>query len=127
MPGRYCLPRHSIPFKSRNEGDTYIRWRGGQWAWQVLLTTSQDTIQLKKRALKTSRMTWRAMGLADIVRPAMGRHSKQETRVQNTWDDVAGNMRPAVRVGRVPQDGLGGPVQVVSFKTRVETAPGFSA
>jgi len=31
-PGSYCLPRHRMPFKSRNEASKCVRRRCGQWA-----------------------------------------------------------------------------------------------
>jgi len=34
---RYCSPRHRMPFNSRNDGS---KWRGGRWAWHMLLAAS---------------------------------------------------------------------------------------
>jgi len=44
-------------------------------------------------------MTWRAMGLVDIVRNVVGCHLTQERRVPNALDDVAGNLCQALAQG----------------------------
>ena len=43
-------------------------------------------------------MVWRSMGLADIAR-----QDTQETRVQMRGDDMAGNVRRALRLGTTPR------------------------
>jgi hypothetical protein len=50
-------------------------------AWQILLSTSWDAIQLKRRGL-----------LTNIARHVIGCHIDSETRVHNVLDDVAGSI-----------------------------------
>ena len=65
-PDGYRSPRHRMPFESSKEGS------------------------------KSVSMTWRAKGLADIASHVIGCHLPHETKVQNAFDDEAGNIRQAL-------------------------------
>jgi len=59
----------------------------------MLLATSWGAVQLKRRGLKASWMTWRAVGLTDVARRVIGCHLAREMRVQSALDDVASDTR----------------------------------
>ena len=43
-PSIQCTLRHRVPFDTINEDCKCVGGRGGQWAWQILLMTSQGAI-----------------------------------------------------------------------------------
>jgi hypothetical protein len=88
----------------------------------LVLATSQDAIQFKKRGSECVWMTWWAMCLADIARHVTGCHLNKKTRFKVRLDDVAGNIGPTIHPGARH----GRAVQVDSIKARVESAYGFS-
>jgi len=57
---------------------------------RILLDTSEDGFQLKRREFKVLWMSWRVTGLADITRHVIGCLTTHEARVQIAMNDVAG-------------------------------------